>query len=85
MNRLLVACLISCLVLLAAADEADVRRLFEGRHAAMKTALAQRDANALSSLLSPGFVSTDVSGHTENTTELIAGLKKLPVDRMPPL
>jgi ketosteroid isomerase-like protein len=59
-------------------DGADVRRALEERYAAMKSAMEKRDANALSSLLAPNFVSIDVAGQSESAAQMIDELKKAP-------
>ena len=82
MNKLLVCfiCFIASFAVLTANDEADLRRIFEERYSAMKSAMAKRDGDALSALLTTDFVSTDVAGRTENASQMIDELKKLPVD-----
>ena len=83
MNRLLVTSLFAfCLAIttVGADDHADLRQVFEEGYAAMKSAMAKRDVAALSSMLAPDFVSTDVSGQTENAAQMINELGKPPVD-----
>jgi hypothetical protein len=46
----------------------------------MKSAMAKRDGDALSPLLTANFVSVDVSGQQENAAQIIAELKQLPAD-----
>jgi hypothetical protein len=63
-----------------AGDSADLQRVLEERYNAMKSAMANRDANSFSALLTPDFVSTDVSGQTERAAQTIEEIKQLPVD-----
>ncbi len=46
----------------------------------MKTAMANRDSNALLALLTTDFVSTDVSGQTEKAAQMAEEVKKLSID-----
>ena len=49
----------------------QLKIVFEERYAAMTTATNARDANAISALLAPGFVSEDVSGNRMDATAMI--------------
>jgi ketosteroid isomerase-like protein len=83
MKTFLLLCVITLFVYLTpitADDQSDLRSSFEERYAAMKSAIANRDADALTSLLAPDFTSTDISGRTETGAQMIGELKKLPVD-----
>jgi Domain of unknown function (DUF4440) len=62
-----------------AADE-KLRPILEGRYAAMKSAMANRDAKQIATLLAPGFVSIDVSGKETTGDQMIESLKALPVN-----
>jgi len=62
------------------ADDLALRSTLEGRYAAMKTAMAARNGEALSLLLAVDFVSEDVSGQTENASQMIQEVKSLPQD-----
>jgi len=57
-----------------------LRSVFEGRYAAMKSAMAARDGKAISEILAPDFVSEDVSGQKENADAMIQGVLALPKD-----
>jgi hypothetical protein len=83
MNKLVVLCFISFFAVLTptnADDDPTLRRVFEERYAAMKSAMADRDVNALSRLLAPDFISTDVAGRTENAKEMISRVKSSAFD-----
>ncbi len=56
------------------------RPVFEGRYAAMKSAMAARDAKAISEILAPDFISEDASGQKENADTMIQGVLALPKD-----
>jgi ketosteroid isomerase-like protein len=62
------------------ADDGTLRPILEGRYAAMKSAMANCDAEAISSLLTPDFVSIDVSGDSENAARMITEVNALPKD-----
>lgn len=57
-----------------------LRPVFEGRYAAMKSAMATRDGKAISELLAPGFISEDASGQKDNADTMIQGVLALPKD-----
>jgi hypothetical protein len=83
MNKLFALCFAASLVTVTstkADDYIDLRGVFEGRYAAMKSAMAKRDGNALSALLAPDFESIDVAGSKTTAAQMIDELKKLPVD-----
>src|ERR1700690_665484 len=63
-----------------ATSDASLRPVFEGRYAAMKSAMAARDGKAISELLAPDFVSEDASGQKDNADSMIQGLVALPKD-----
>ena len=62
-----------------AADD-KLRTILEGRYAAMKSAMATRNAKEIATLLSPDFVSIDVSGNEKTADQMIESVKMLPVD-----
>ena len=57
-----------------------LRPVFEGRYAAMKSAMAARDAKAISEILAPDFISEDASGQKENADTMIQEVLALPKD-----
>lgn len=84
MNRVLLLYVIASFVYLTpitAENQSDLRSTLEGRYAELKSAIANRDAESLSSLLTPDFISTDISGRAETAAQMISDLKKLPVRR----
>ncbi len=79
------AALLSCLLVFAGlaagqAEDGKLRTVLEGRYAAMKAAMASRDANAVAALLAPDFVSVDISGGEKTGAEMIDALKGAPAD-----
>ncbi len=63
-----------------ASADGNFRAVLQSRYAAMKAAMAARDANAIASVLAPNFVSIDTSGNRENAAKMIAEVKALPQD-----
>jgi uncharacterized NAD(P)/FAD-binding protein YdhS len=63
-----------------ATSDDSLRPVFEGRYAAMKSAMAARDGKAISEILAPDFVSEDASGQKENADTMIQGVVALPKD-----
>lgn len=57
-----------------------LRPVFEGRYAAMKSAMAAQDGKAISEMLAPDFISEDVSGQKENADTMIQEVLALPKD-----
>jgi len=57
-----------------------LRPALEKRYAELKTAMAERDSKALSTVLAPDFVSEDVSGQATSAEEMIKQLAALPKD-----
>jgi hypothetical protein len=57
-----------------------LRPMLEKRYAELKTAMAERDPQALSALLAPDFVSEDISGKATSAGEMIKELGALPKD-----
>lgn len=57
-----------------------LRPVFEGRYAAMKSAMAARDGKAISAILASDFVSEDASGQKENADTMIQEVLALPKD-----
>src|SRR5450755_530956 len=57
-----------------------LRAVFEGRYAAMKSAMAARDGKAVSEILAPDFISEDTSGQTENADTMVQEVVALPKD-----
>ncbi len=68
------------LALEADADNAQLKTLLESRYAAMKTAMASRNAEAIRALLAPGFVSVDVTGDSETAGQMVKEITALPPD-----
>lgn len=64
----------------ALAGEGALKGVFEGRYAAMKSAMADRNPKAIAALLSPDFASEDVSGKTETSEQMIRQVCALPRD-----
>jgi hypothetical protein len=62
------------------AGESQMREVFAGRYAAMKSAMAHRDPKAIASLLTPDFVSEDVAGKTKTGEQMINEVCILPKD-----
>ena len=58
----------------------SLRPVFEGRYAAMKSAMAVRDGKAISEMLAPDFISEDASGQKENADTMIQEVLALPKD-----
>jgi hypothetical protein len=56
----------------------SLRPVFEGRYAAMKSAMAVHDGKAISKILAPDFISEDVSGQKENAGTMIQEVLALP-------
>jgi hypothetical protein len=63
----------------ANSDE-SLRPVFEGRYAAMKSAMAARDGKAIAEILAPDFISEDATGQKENADTMIQGVLALPKD-----
>jgi hypothetical protein len=57
-----------------------LRPVLEKRYAELKTAMAERDSKTLSALLTPDFVSEDISGKTTSAEEMLKELAALPKD-----
>lgn len=62
------------------AEDDKLRTVLEGRYAAMKSAMSNRDANEIAALLAPDFVSVELSGGEKTAGQMIGSLKGLPVD-----
>jgi len=62
------------------AEDNKLRSILEGRYAAMKSAMANRDAKEVAALLAPDFVSVDVSGSEKGAGQMIESLKAVPAD-----
>jgi len=60
--------------------EPPTASVFEERYAAMKSAVASRDAKAIASLLTPDFTSESTSGKTESAAATVQELMKVPKD-----
>jgi hypothetical protein len=58
----------------------SLRPLFEGRYAAIKSAMAARDGKAISEILAPDFISEDVTGQKKNADTMIQEALALPKD-----
>jgi ketosteroid isomerase-like protein len=63
-----------------ASAEPALKAVFQGRYADMKAAMAAHDANAIAALLSPDFISVDVSGKGEAAAKMIADVNALKPD-----
>jgi hypothetical protein len=57
-----------------------LRAVLEARYAALKTAMAERDPQAISVVLTADFVSEDLGGKTVTAAEMVEQLKGLPKD-----
>jgi ketosteroid isomerase-like protein len=78
---LLVQLLVSTMIIgSASAAEVDLRLQLEAQYAAMKTAMAARDANAISALLTADFISIDSSNQSEDAARMIQEVVALPLD-----
>jgi len=75
--RLLIAI---ALVGSVSAAEFGLRSRLEAQYAAMKAAMAARDANAISALLAPDFVSIDSSNQPKDADRMIQDVVSLPPD-----
>ncbi len=64
----------------AGTEDRELRTLLEGRYAALKVAMAARNENEIVSLLSPDFVSEDLSGKVSTASQMIQQVKALPQD-----
>ncbi|HEX4552994.1 MAG TPA: DUF4440 domain-containing protein [Xanthobacteraceae bacterium] len=62
------------------AAEPDLQPRLEAQYAALKAAMAARDSNAISTLLTPDFVSVDLSNQSKDATKMIEEAAALPVD-----
>jgi ketosteroid isomerase-like protein len=84
MNTIRAASLLCFSLILAAvkgeAADNKLQPILEGRYAAMKSAMANRDAKQIATLLAPDFVSIDVSGKQTTGDQMIESLKALPVN-----
>ena len=63
-----------------ASGDDPLRPVFEGRYAAMKSAMAARDGKAISEILAPDFISEDSSGQKENADTMVQEVLALPKD-----
>jgi len=63
-----------------ASSDDPLRTVFEGRYAAMKSAMAARDGKAISEILAPDSISEDASGQKENADTMIQEVLALPKD-----
>jgi hypothetical protein len=63
-----------------ATSDDPLRPVFEGRYAAMKSAMAARDGKAISEILAPDFVSEDTSGQKEKAETMLKEVVALPKD-----
>ncbi|HEY4904671.1 MAG TPA: nuclear transport factor 2 family protein [Candidatus Sulfotelmatobacter sp.] len=87
MRALMVILLTFCSAFGATAQDKDrassdepLRPVFDGRYAAMKSAMAARDGKAISEILAPDFTSEDASGQKENADTMIQEVVALPKD-----
>lgn len=63
-----------------AEDPSPANVTFTALYAKLKAAMAERNASAISAVLTPDFVTEDVSGKTETGPQMITELSKLPAD-----
>ena len=78
-NKLICAAALAFAAPALAQDSDVVTRIeLEGRYAAMKAAMANRDAVAIKSLLADGFVSVDADGKSQNAAAMIKEVLALP-------
>ena len=84
MNTIRAASLLcfSLILGIVAGEAADdkLQTVLEGRHAAMKSAMANRDAKEIATLLAPDFISIDASGKETTGNQMIESLKALPAN-----
>jgi len=78
---LLLSFLLASAVQPGLADDSTLRPVLESRYAAMKSAMADRDAKAISSLLTVDFISIDVSGNSGSAAQMITEANALPEDQ----
>lgn len=64
----------------ACAQEDVTRSALESRYAAMKSAMAAKNGEAISAILAEDFVSVDISGKTGNASQVIQEVLALPFD-----
>jgi Domain of unknown function (DUF4440) len=75
--------LLACTLLsvsVAAAGDPSLKQALEARYAAMKTAMADRDAKAIGVLLAPDFESEDADGHVSTAAEMISQVTSMAKD-----
>jgi ketosteroid isomerase-like protein len=60
--------------------EPDLQPRLEAQYGALKAAMAARDSNAISALLTPDFVSVDSSNQSKDATKMIQETAALPLD-----
>lgn len=72
--------LVGTVVSIARADENALRTALQGRYSAMKTAMAAHDDKAMAALLTPDFVSIDISGNNEDAPQMIREVDSLSPD-----
>ena len=61
-----------------ASSPANVK--FNDLYAKLKAAMAERNTSAISAMLTPDFISEDVSGKTETGEQMMTELSKVPAD-----
>ncbi|MEO7326713.1 MAG: nuclear transport factor 2 family protein [Dokdonella sp.] len=64
----------------ATAPESDLKKIFEGRYAAMKVAMEARDSKALAAFFAQDFQSIDVNGTVESLDQMLQEVMAMPVD-----
>jgi ketosteroid isomerase-like protein len=80
-RTVLLSCLLAVFGLCVChAADSDLRTVLEGRYAALKSAMAARDAKQIAALLSDDFVSLDVSGNKKTGDDMIRSVMALPLD-----
>jgi hypothetical protein len=64
----------------AYSDDAELRAVFDGRYATLKSAMATRDEKEITSLLATGFTSVDIVGKEKTAAQMVQELQSLPQD-----
>ena len=69
-----------CHLSMGATADAALKAVLEDRYAAMKAAMASRNADAVSALLTADFVSEDTQGRREGRDQMLREVSALPSD-----
>ncbi|HEY1891845.1 MAG TPA: DUF4440 domain-containing protein [Steroidobacteraceae bacterium] len=62
------------------AHQSSLRDSLQARYAQMKHAMEAHDAQAVTAILAPGFVSLELDGKTESADQMVQDVKTLPSD-----